>query len=130
MKKLLPSLILVISYGLCAQTNDNEKVMKVVNHVFEAMRTNDSTLLKSCFVRAPTTYTVFRNKDGETQFVSDDFQRFVSAVGEPKEQQWNEPIWNEVVSIDDDLASVWVNYAMHFILMINFPTVVSIYFTL
>ncbi len=102
-------LVLVVTN---AQSNDKESIMKVVNDVFEAMRTNDSTLLKSCFVENPNTFTVFR-RDGETNFVSDDFQRFIDAVGRPKEEMWNEPIWNEKVEIDDDLASVWVDYAFY-----------------
>jgi len=41
------------------------------------------------------------------------FQKFIDAVGQPKEQVWNEPIWNEKVEIDGNLASVWVDYAFY-----------------
>lgn len=95
-----------------AQTSDKDEIMKVVNNVFEAMRTNDSTLLKACFVEEPTTFTVSR-KDGKTNFVGGNFQGFISAVGRPKEEMWNEPIWNEKIEIDDDLSSVWVDYAFY-----------------
>lgn len=87
--------------------------MKVVDQVFEAMRTNDSTLLKQCFVEKPNTFTVFTNQEGKTMFVSDDFQKFITAIGQPKEQTWNEPIWNEKVEIDVPLAQVWVDYAFY-----------------
>jgi hypothetical protein len=99
-------------YASGAQTNDKQDIMKVVNNVFEAMRTNDSTLLKSCFVENPNTFTVFR-REGETNLKSDNFQGFIDAVGKEKEEMWNEPIWNEKVEIDDDLASVWVDYAFY-----------------
>lgn len=113
MKKIL-TLLFTISSILCfSQTRDKEEVMKVVNQVFEAMRTNDSTLLKSCFVESPNTFTVFKNQEGVTNLATGDFSRFVNAVGQPKEQTWNEPIWNEKVEIDGDLASVWVDYAFY-----------------
>ncbi len=87
--------------------------MKVINNVFEAMRTNDSTLLKSCFVASPNTFTVYENQEGKVNLASGDFRRFVEAVGKPKDEVWNEPIWNEKVEIDGGLASVWVDYAFY-----------------
>ena len=111
MNKLVFLFSMALSTAAFAQTRDKDAVMTVVNQVFEAMRTNDSTLLKQCFVANPETYTVFRNKEGKTNFVRGDFQRFITAVGQPKEQVWNEPIWDEKVAIDGPLASVWVDYA-------------------
>ena len=91
--------------------NEKELIMQTVNNVFEAMRTNDSTLLKSSFVDSPTTFTVYKDKDGKSKLVKGDFKRFVSAVGKPKSEVWNEPIWNEKVNVDGVMASVWVDYA-------------------
>lgn len=104
-------LLLSISFFSHSQMSEKELIMQTVDNVFEAMRTNDSTLLKSCFVEDPTTYTVFTNKEGNAQLVRDNFRRFIEAVGTPKDQVWNEPIWNEKVQIDGIMASVWVDYA-------------------
>ncbi|MEP1095492.1 MAG: nuclear transport factor 2 family protein [Cyclobacteriaceae bacterium] len=112
MRLLLSICISILFYVSSAQTNDKGEIMKVVNNVFDAMRTNDSTLLKACFVEDPTTFTVSR-REGKTNFVRDNFQGFIDAVGRPKEEMWNEPIWNEKIQIDDDLASVWVDYAFY-----------------
>ncbi len=95
------------------QSADESEVMKVVNQVFDAMRTSDSTLLKDAFIESPTTYTVFKNPQGETQFRIGEFQKFKDAVGSEKTDVWNEPIWNEKVEIDGPLASVWVDYAFY-----------------
>ncbi len=113
MRVFLTLLITTFHLLSYAQSDEKSEIMNVVNNVFDAMRTSDSTLLKSCFVEKPNTYTIFRNKEGETRFVTDDFQRFIDAVGKPKEDVWNEPIWNEKVQIDGDLASVWVDYAFY-----------------
>ena len=118
-KKQFKNAWLILIILLCPVKNsfgqEKEKalIMNTVNSVFKAMRTNDSTLLKSCFIEAPNTFTIYKNKEGETTFVKDDFQRFISAVGKPKDQVWNEPIWNEKVEIDGSLASVWVDYAFY-----------------
>ena len=112
MKKLLIVFLLSLSTALQAQSSpEEEAVMNIVNQVFEAMRTNDSTLLKQCFVEKPNTFTVYTDRNGESKLVTDDFQRFINAIGKPKTQVWNEPIWNEKVEIDGALASVWVDYA-------------------
>lgn len=113
MKKSLILLLILFWYTPQAQEIEEDAIMDVVNQVFEAMRTNDSTLLKDCFVEVPAMYTVYKNKEGITNFVKDDFGGFIKAVGKPKEQVWNEPIWNEKIEIDGSLASVWVDYAFY-----------------
>ena len=112
MKKLLIVLFCTCVFATSAQDQKKE-IMQVINQVFEAMRTNDSTLLKQSFVENPNTFTAFINKEGKSQLVSGNFQRFVDAVGQQKDQVWNEPIWNEKIEIDGNLASVWVDYAFY-----------------
>lgn len=113
MKKIVFTLFCGFSLTVFSQQNEKIEIMKVVNSVFEAMRTNDSTLLKQSFVESPNTFTAFINQEGESKLVTGDFQKFIDAVGQPKEQVWNEPIWNEKVEIDGNLASVWVDYAFY-----------------
>ncbi|WP_424963543.1 nuclear transport factor 2 family protein [Ekhidna sp.] len=113
MKKILIVIFCAVSTFSFAQSDEKSEIMKVVNRVFEAMRTNDSTMLKQSFTENPNTFTAFINKEGKSQLVTDNFQRFIDAIGQPKDQVWNEPIWNEKVEIDGNLASVWVDYAFY-----------------
>ena len=113
MRYILISLFTLYGFISSSQSTEKQAIMTVVNNVFEAMRTSDSTLLKTSFVESPTTYTVFRNQEGKTEFRKGDFRKFIDAVGSKKDQIWNEPIWNEKVEIDDNLASVWVDYAFY-----------------
>ncbi len=113
MKNLLIACLMFLFFQGFSQSNEKEEVMKVINQVFEAMRTNDSTLLKQSFVESPNTFTAYINQEGKSVLATGNFQRFVSAVGQPKEQVWNEPIWNEKVEIDGNLAQVWVDYAFY-----------------
>lgn len=113
MKKILITLFCAASLLSYSQNDEKSEIMQVINQVFEAMRTNDSTLLKQSFVESPNTFTAFINQEGQSQLATGDFQRFIDAVGQPKDQVWNEPIWNEKVEIDGNLASVWVDYAFY-----------------
>ncbi|MEQ8904758.1 nuclear transport factor 2 family protein [Ekhidna sp.] len=113
MKKIVFILCCGFSLTILGQQDEKAEIMKVINGVFEAMRTNDSTLLKQSFVENPNTFTAFVNQEGESKLTTGDFQKFIDAVGQPKEQVWNEPIWNEKVEIDGNLASVWVDYAFY-----------------
>ncbi len=113
MKKLLIIALTIFSIQTIAQENEKKEIMFVINNVFEAMRKSDSLLLKSSFVESPNTFTAFINQEGKSQLVMGDFQRFIKAIGQPKEQVWNEPIWNEKVEVDGNLASVWVDYAFY-----------------
>ncbi|MEO9965669.1 MAG: nuclear transport factor 2 family protein [Reichenbachiella sp.] len=113
MKYILLVGMMLLSFRISAQNIEEKQVLEVVNRVFEAMRKSDSTMLKSCFTENAATYTLFRNPAGEPQLRAGALQRFIDAVGNPKEDVWNEPIWNEKVQIDGPLAAVWVDYAFY-----------------
>lgn len=113
MKKLLIIPFYMLSTAVFAQSPEEKQVMQVVERVFEAMRASDSTMLKSCFTTDASTYTLFTDQEGKPQIRKGALQRFIDAVGQPKEDIWNEPIWNEKVEIDGPLAAVWVDYAFY-----------------
>ena len=113
MRRILTAILLIFVGSVLAQTSQEREVMAVVNRVFEAMRTNDSTLLKSCFAKEVRLSTVFIDKNGVTQLRNDELQKFVDAVGAKKSDVYNEPIWNERIQIDGSLAAVWVDYAFY-----------------
>lgn len=113
MKYKLLIILGLINFQVSAQETEEKLIMDVVNRVFEAMRTSDSTKLKSCFTPEASTYTVFRNAAGEPLLRKGSLQKFIDAVGQPKADIWNEPIWNEKIQIDGPLATVWVDYAFY-----------------
>lgn len=112
MKRILPLFLCTFCF-LAFSQKEEDNVMKVVNQVFEAMRTNDSTLLKQSFVQSPNMFTSSSNQDGKSILTEGNFQRFVDAIGSPKDQVFNEPIWNEKIQIDGNFAAVWVDYAFY-----------------
>ena len=58
-------------------------------------------------------FTSSTNHEGKSILTIGNFERFVNIIGQPKVQVLNEPIWNQKIQIDDNLASVWVDYAFY-----------------
>lgn len=87
--------------------------MKVVQSVFDGMATNNGEMVKAAFTEDALMFTVAYDKEGKVFKRQGSLEKFAEAVSAPKDQAYNEPIWNERVEIDGALASVWVDYAFY-----------------
>ena len=84
------------------------EVLAVVNRLWEAMRTNDSSMARSVFDSSAQMVRII-DRNG-TRFVQ--WQRpdgFVRAIGTAREP-WIERMYSPEVRIDGNLASVWTWY--------------------
>ncbi len=88
--------------------SEEDAVVAAVERLFEAMRTNDSTLARSTF--HPTARLGRAQEDG-IAFGSPD--GIVAAIGQPKDEVWDEPIWDWTVNVDGRLAQMWTRYAFY-----------------
>ncbi len=111
MRNSLIVAMLTISFLVAGQ--DKNDVMKTINSLFLAMETNDSTLASTLITENAFLHTVVKDDDGKTRLSTSPASKLVTAFAKPKEEIWSEPIWNEKVEIDNQLASVWVNYAFY-----------------
>jgi hypothetical protein len=113
MKRLSIVAFLIFFFSTGCFGQEQDEVFEVIKNLFIAMETNDSTLAATLFTSDAKLHTVFIDEDGLTQRRTNDHQRLVEAFGQPKQQTWTEPIWNEKIEIDGSLASVWVDYAFY-----------------
>ena len=90
------------------QQSDEEAVVAAVERLFEAMRTSDSTLARSVF---HSTARLGRATDEGIGFGGVD--GFIQAIGQPKDEMWDEPIWDWTVNVDGRLAQMWTKYAFY-----------------
>lgn len=111
-KNILSSLMLLSGLVSFSQTQE-EDVMQPIRSLFLAMETNDSTLAESVFYSNASLSTVIKDDDGNVKLRTSSTDKLVSAFGMPKENNWSEPIWNEQIKIDGELAQVWVEYAFY-----------------
>ncbi len=83
-------------------------VVAAVEQLFEAMRTGDSDMAAAVFHpearlgRAGEDGISFRSADG-----------FIEAIGSPRDEVWDEPIWDWTVQVDGRLAQMWTKYAFY-----------------
>lgn len=100
------------SPGLGQETDaDREAVLGVVNALFDGMRARDSAAVHSVFHESARMFRA-PQPGGAGAVQVNGIERFVTAVGSGTEV-WDEPIWDPVVHIRDNLATVWVKYAFY-----------------
>ena len=84
-----------------------DSIVAVAKRLFDGMRAHDSTMVRSVF--APGAMMMAPIRPGQpVAFQSVD--GFVAAVGRPGQQPWDEQIYDPVVQVDGDLATLWVFY--------------------
>lgn len=114
MKNIYFTIILSISTltAIC-QTAEQEAVKKVINNMFTAMRTSDTTLLKSTFSADMILQSVVNKKDGTTALLTEKVEGFIKQVGTPHKEIYDERIVITDVKVDGPLASVWTPYKFY-----------------
>ncbi|REE01046.1 nuclear transport factor 2 family protein [Marinoscillum furvescens] len=104
--------LVALSLSGKAQSED-EAILKPIRNLFEAMTLCDSTLAASCFTADAMLHGVKTNENGQASLKSFPASKFISIIGKPKAEKWHEPIWDIQIQQDDQLASVWVEYAFY-----------------
>jgi len=114
-KKVLFPILLFTLLGLSSsvfcQKFDLSTPEGTVKALFKAMYEGDSTLASKVFAENASLNSVFTTKAGEQKVKEGDVKGFISAIGKPHEEVWDEQISNLSVKIDGDLAHAWMNYS-------------------
>ena len=113
-------LVAAVALVLCgsaprASAQDAEKaaVLGVVQKVFDAMRTRDTSLLSVAFDTTARLVGV-RTRDGVSTLTVSPAAQFGAAIARaPAGDVWNERIFDPEVRIDGDVAQVWAYYTFH-----------------
>ncbi len=111
MKKIILSLVIltIVGAGAQAQTPESE-IQSVIETLFDGMRAGDSSMVASAFTRDAVMQTITQNREGTIVKVDGNLQQFLTAVGTPHEQIWDEKIGGYEIKIDGELASAWTPY--------------------
>lgn len=107
-------LILAGAAPVAAQAPDADKaaVLAVVKRLFDGMRAGDSAMVRSVFHPQALLSTALV-RQGKAVVETEGIEGFVSAVGTPHTDVWDERTRNEQVLLDGTLASVWVEYSFY-----------------
>lgn len=104
---------IVVPRVACAQSTDREAVLAVVQQVFDAMRTRDTSLLSRAFDSTARLVGV-STRNGPPAVVLTAPATFGAAILRAKPGDvWNERIYDPEVRVDKDVAQVWAYYTFH-----------------
>ncbi len=85
------------------------EVLAPIKQLFDGMRAHDSTLIRGAFAEGAQMMTRSPQPGGQQVVSFESVDGFVAAASRPG-APWDEQIFDPVVSIDGNLASVWVFY--------------------
>ncbi|MEH0156272.1 nuclear transport factor 2 family protein [Limibacter armeniacum] len=117
MKNHIAFLLSVLIWGaatmnIFAQESKSEaekEVVAVIQQLFDGMRAADSTAVGKTFHPDARMQTVVA-KEGTIKLHTGSVEKFLTAIGTPHEEIYNEVIHDYDVRIDGELASVWTPY--------------------
>ena len=107
------AIFIVADYTLSGQSDVKEEVLKPIHQLFDGMRAGDSTMVRAAFHPSARLQTTFTDKEGNPRLQTGDLERFVTQIGTPHDQIFDEVIWDYQVKIEDNLASVWTPYTFY-----------------
>ncbi len=103
-------ILLICSYRASAQDSEAESVKSVIRQLFEGMKRGDSAMVKAVFEEGAMLHTAVKTKTGEIKLAKEELQGFLTAVGRPHTDVWDERITFGQVLVDGPMASVWTPY--------------------
>ena len=111
MKKFSIVIVLLLSSGaVFAQSGDSQEVQEVIESLFDGMRAGDSSAVSAAFTSDAIMQTIYTNREGELVKAEGSLGSFLTAVGTPHDQVWDERIGSYSINIDAELASAWTPY--------------------
>lgn len=103
--------VAVAPVGAQQHSDAEEAVLEAVHQLFDGMRAKDEALLRGALA-ADFGLVTTGTRDGEPVMSVTPGDRFISSVL-GAEAELDEQIWNPVVQVRDNLATVWVDYALY-----------------
>ena len=93
-----------------AQKSDIEQC---IHNLFDGMRAGDSAQVAQTFAPELVLQTTYTDKDGNARLHSEKPIDFLTAVGTPHKEVWDERISNLSIQIDGNIAHAWMNYSFY-----------------
>lgn len=112
---ILAAMLVAVQHQAVSQSTQPEmhNVRNTINRLFDGMRINDSTMVRSAFAEGAIMQTILENEEGGAQVVNGSIERFLKAVASPKQGMWDEQITNFIIHTDGALASAWTHYRFY-----------------
>jgi hypothetical protein len=105
-------LILMVTKFAVAQP-EKESILNPINQLFTGMKAGDSALVRSVFSTNAILNGIDKDEKGNASVRKASLKTFLTAIGTPHKEVWNELVWDVTVQQDGELAQVWASYAFY-----------------
>ena len=105
-------IILILSVLVCfshvgkVYSSETKEILKPINALFDGMREGNADKVRSAFAE-----TVFIHRAHDSLRTDTTAEGFAQAVENKGDAMWDEKIWDIEVKVEDNLASVWTQFA-------------------
>ncbi len=103
-------LLLVAAMPANAQHSDHEDVMAAIDTFFEGFAEGDSTKMYSVVDRSSRLVITFDGEDGKPGMRPISMEEFIPMIVRPRETAIKETYWAPEIRIEENLATVWLEY--------------------
>jgi hypothetical protein len=110
-------LFLLIAIALCQKSDAqtaSDSIRSTINHLFQAMKTGDTALLRICFADSAILQTIAESKTGEPMVRNETVEAFIKAIGSATKGSLDEQITFGVVKEDGFLGIAWTPYQFYY----------------
>ena len=115
MKKFLLITIMTFGLNINAQNSEKDKVKATIIEFFDAFHKQDTTALKSMVANSITLQSISSNIEGKTVLRQDDFNKFIKSIASiPKDQTFEEKLFDFKIQVDGIMANAWTPYEFWF----------------
>ena len=94
-------------------TADEAAIIQTIQDFFDGMRAGDSSAVRATLYPGVTLASTYVNQQGEHVVQHSDMNRFLSLVGTPHDEVWDEKIWSYDINVEDLLATAWTDYTFY-----------------
>jgi len=99
--------------------NENQQleleIKQTIETFFEGFHRGDTLLMKSVLADKVLLHTIFKNKQGTDQLVTEEITTLLKAIGnKPGEENWEEKLLAFQISVDGAKANAWTPYEFWF----------------
>jgi hypothetical protein len=113
MRLLFMFLLTGVTLSAIAQTAEENAIKTTIDRFFTGMRSGDTVMIAGTFSPTAVLQTIVQKKDGSVEVRTEDVGEFISSVGKPHKEIYDEHIQYANILIDANLASVWTPYKFY-----------------
>ena len=109
---LLALTITHLGFSQGASSKQTEKISLVINELFDGYRAGDSTRVRAVFTADAHAQNILTSTNGIDKLSElRSIDNFVNYIGGGLEEVHDEKLWDIKIHADNQLATVWCNYA-------------------